>query len=111
MFFVGATLGNALSGVIPLPMDLLVGCGFVAVFAAAANTPLACILMGIELFGSGSSTFIGIACVVAFLFSSHTGIYKNQLVGFSKGMLKGTDDKKLKYQFHEGYYSVILLAI
>ena len=95
LFFVGATLGNALSGVIPLPMDLLVGCGFVAVFAAAANTPLACILMGIELFGSGSSTFIGIACVVAFLFSSHTGIYKNQLVGFSKGMLKGTDDKKL----------------
>ena len=51
--------------------------------------------MGIELFGGGSSTFIGIACVVAFLFSSHTGIYKNQLIGFSKGMISGTEDKKL----------------
>ena len=95
LFFVGATLGNALSGVIPLPMDLLAGCGFVAVFAAAANTPLACLLMGIELFGSGSASFIGLACVVAFLFSSHTGIYKSQLVGYSKGMIARKDNKKL----------------
>lgn len=95
LFFIGATLGNALSGVMPLPMDLLAGCGFVAVFAAAANTPLACILMGIELFGGGSSTFIGLACVVAFLFSSHTGIYKSQLIGFSKGMLSVGEKKKL----------------
>lgn len=95
LFFVGATLGNALSGVIPLPMDLLAGCGFVAVFAAAANTPIACLLMGIELFGSGASTFIGLACVVAFLFSSHTGIYKSQLIGWSKGMAGKNDNKKL----------------
>ena len=39
LFFVGATLGSALSAVVPLPMGLLAGIGFVAVFAGATNTP------------------------------------------------------------------------
>jgi H+/Cl- antiporter ClcA len=39
LFFIGATLGNALFLVFPLPMALLAGMGFVAVFAGATNTP------------------------------------------------------------------------
>ncbi len=50
LFFVGSTLGNALSGLLNLPVDLLAGLGFVAVFAAATRTPLACSMMAIELF-------------------------------------------------------------
>lgn len=57
LFFVGATLGSALSAVVPLPMGLLAGIGFVAVFAGATNTPIACTLMGIELLGQ-SQVFI-----------------------------------------------------
>ncbi|UTW65296.1 voltage-gated chloride channel family protein [bacterium SCSIO 12643] len=84
LFFVGATLGNALMWVLPLPMSLLAGMGFVAVFAGATNTPLACILMGIELFGIESGVFVAIACVVAYLFSGHTGIYTSQIIGSPK---------------------------
>lgn len=84
LFFIGATLGNALSYFIPLPMALLAGMGFVAVFAGAANTPLACIVMGIELFGIESGIFIAIACVVAYLFSGHTGIYGSQIIASPK---------------------------
>lgn len=84
LFFIGATLGSALSLLLPLPVDLLAAMGFVAVFAAAANTPLACVLMGIELFGSRHAVFIAIACLVAYLFSGHTGIYSSQLVGKRK---------------------------
>ncbi|MCK5883079.1 MAG: voltage-gated chloride channel family protein [Bacteriovoracaceae bacterium] len=84
LFFIGATLGNALSLFIPLPMALLAGMGFVAVFAGASNTPLACTIMGIELFGAGVEIFVGIACVVAYLFSGHGGIYAAQFVGTSK---------------------------
>ncbi len=50
LFFVGSTLGNSLSGPLNLPVDLLAGLGFVAVFAAATRTPLACSMMAIELF-------------------------------------------------------------
>jgi len=84
LFFVGATLGNALSKLVPLPMALLAGMGFVGVFAGATNTPIACTLMGIELFGTESGVFIALACVVAYLFSGHTGIYGSQIIGSVK---------------------------
>ncbi|MEX0884700.1 MAG: voltage-gated chloride channel family protein [Cyclobacteriaceae bacterium] len=84
LFFTGATLGNALSEFIPLPMALLAGMGFVGVFAGATNTPLACTLMGIELFGVASGVYIGLSCVLAYLFSGHGGIYHSQLIGSPK---------------------------
>ena len=84
LFFIGATLGNALSYFIPLPVGLLAGMGLVAVFAGATNTPLACILMGIELFGSECGVFVAIACVVSYLLSGHTSIYRSQVIGEPK---------------------------
>lgn len=84
LFFIGATLGSALSLLVPLPVGLLAGMGFVAVFSGATNTPIACTLMGIELFGSEGAVYIAIACVTAYLFSGHTGIYASQIVGASK---------------------------
>jgi H+/Cl- antiporter ClcA len=84
LFYIGATLGNALGHVLPLPFPLLAGLGFVAVFAGAANTPIASAIMAVELFGSGIGTYAGIACVVAYLFSGHTGIYRAQRVGHAK---------------------------
>lgn len=84
LFFIGATLGSALSLFIPLPFGLLAGMGFVAVFAGATNTPLACMLMGIELFGAESSVYIAIACVVSYLLSGNNSIYTKQKIGQAK---------------------------
>jgi H+/Cl- antiporter ClcA len=80
LFFIGATLGSALSVFIPLPVSLLAGMGFVAVFSGATHTPLACTIMGIELFGIESALFIGIACFIAYLASGSVGIYHSQTV-------------------------------
>lgn len=87
LFFIGATLGSFLSFIIPLPYGLLAGMGFVAVFSGAANTPLACIFMGVELFGTTSGIYVALACVTAYLFSGHTGIYKSQAIGSPKHLL------------------------
>ncbi len=84
LFFIGATLGNALVWIVPLPMDLLAGMGFVAVFAGATNTPIACIFMGIELFGADSAVYISLAVIIAYLFSGHSGIYSSQVIGNPK---------------------------
>lgn len=78
LFFIGACLGNALVWFIPLPVGLLAGLGFVAVFAGATNTLVACILMGVELFGIQTSPFVIIACVLAYLFSGHKSVYASQ---------------------------------
>lgn len=84
LFFIGATLGNALAWVVPLPTSLLAGMGFVAVFAGAANTPLACAFMALELFGTGSGVYTALACVVSYLFSGHKGIYHTQTIEVQK---------------------------
>jgi len=84
LFFIGATLGSFLSVFMPLPVELLAGMGFVAVFSGAANTPLACIFMGVELFGTDSGVFIALACITAYLFSGHKGIYRSQMIGSPK---------------------------
>ncbi len=84
LFFIGAALGNVVGRSLGLPIDLGAGLGFVAVFAGATNTPLACTLMGIELFGSDHAVYIAIACFVAYLFSGHTGIYNAQRIATPK---------------------------
>ena len=80
LFFIGATLGSALSFFIPLPTALLAGMGFVAVFAGATNTPLACMLMAIELFGSECGVYVSIACIVSYLLSGHNSVYSTQKI-------------------------------
>tara|TARA_R110000796_G_scaffold252571_1_gene387985 strand:+ start:28501 stop:29811 length:1311 start_codon:yes stop_codon:yes gene_type:complete len=86
LFYIGATLGNVLIWFIPLPMSLLAGMGFVAVFAGATNTPIACTIMGIELFGIESGVFIALACSTAYLFSGHSGVYSSQIIGSPKNV-------------------------
>lgn len=63
-------------------------------FAGATNTPIACTFMGIELFGIEPGIYLGIACVVAYLFSGHTGIYTSQVVGTPKHLLYLRDKGK-----------------
>lgn len=87
LFFIGATLGSFLSAYLPLPVGLLAGMGFVAVFSGAANTPLACIFMGMELFGTNSGIYMALACTMAYLFSGHSGIYRSQAIRNPKSSL------------------------
>lgn len=84
LFYIGATLGNALAPLLHMPFPLLAGIGFVAVFAGAANTPIASTLMAMELFGAEIGIYAMVACVVSYLFSGHTGIYRSQRVGHAK---------------------------
>jgi len=84
LFFIGAALGNALALLFGAPVDLFAAMGFIAVFAGATNTPLACTLMGVELFGGGNVLYFAIACFIAYYFSGHAGIYSSQKVSVAK---------------------------
>ncbi len=84
LFFVGATLGNALAVLSGAPVDLMAGLGFIAVFAGATNTPLACTLMGAELFGGQYVLYYAVACFTAYFFSGSSGIYSAQRRNRSK---------------------------
>jgi H+/Cl- antiporter ClcA len=98
LFYIGATLGNTLSGLLNAPVSLFAALGFIAVFAGATNTPIACTVMGMELFGPEHAMLFFVACFTAYLFSGHTGIYSAQLndVMMHKGYLR---QKLNKYRF------------
>lgn len=84
LFFIGACLGNALFALFDLPLSLLAGLGMISVFIGASNTPLAGIVMGIELFGTGISIPLAISVIFAYLSSGEKGIYHSQTIDSPK---------------------------
>lgn len=78
LFFIGAALGNVLGMSLGMPVELFAGLGLIAVFAGAAKTPLACTILGMELFGPHYALYFALACLVSYLVSGKTGIYRNQ---------------------------------
>jgi H+/Cl- antiporter ClcA len=78
LFFIGAALGNALGRALGIPIALAAGVGLAALFAAAANTPLALSIMAIELLGPNVVPHVVIVSVLAYLVSGHRGIYPAQ---------------------------------
>lgn len=85
LFVIGATLGATAAHVLDAPPELLAAVGFVAVFAGATNTPLACTVMGIELFGTGALVYVALGCAISYVFSAHRGIYESQRVDRRSG--------------------------
>jgi H+/Cl- antiporter ClcA len=81
LFFIGAGLGLALEGPLHMPAGSLSALGLVALFGAAAKTPLACTLLAVELFGASMLVPAAVACTLAFAVSGRTGIYKAQRAG------------------------------
>ncbi len=102
LFFVGAALGHTLAQLLHAPIDLFAGLGLVAVFAGATNTPLACTLMGIELFGSDHTLYLAMACFLAYLFSGHSGIYLSQRVGTPKVLHLSRHSERTLAQIRSG---------
>ncbi len=80
LFYIGATLGDTLSAVLNAPVSLFAALGFIAVFAGATNTPLACTFMGVELFGGEHALLFAVACFTAYIFSGHGSIYSAQRI-------------------------------
>jgi Chloride channel protein EriC len=99
LFFIGATLGNVIASHLGMPVDLFAGLGFIAVFAGATNTPLACTIMGVELFGGEHVVYFAIACFIAYYFSGHSGIYSSQRISVSKANLRDhlSEKNTIKY--------------
>lgn len=84
LFAIGATLGSSLSSWIGLAAPFLAALGFIAVFSGATNTPIACFIMGVELFGADGAVYMFMACIISYLCSGHSGIYTSQRIGVSK---------------------------
>jgi len=92
LFFIGSTLGNTLSGLMDAPAGLFAALGFLAVFSGATNTPIACTIMGAELFGPDYLFYFAIACFISYLSSGDSGIYMEDQKSSDE-----TDEVRKKY--------------
>lgn len=78
LFVIGATLGNTVGQLLGLPLAMAAGVGMAALFAAAANTPLALTVMAAELLGAPVLPHVAIVAVVACLLCGRRSIYPAQ---------------------------------
>jgi H+/Cl- antiporter ClcA len=103
LFYIGATLGNTFANLLDAPVSLFAALGFIAVFSGATKTPVACTVMGMELFGPQYTVLFAVACFVAYLFSGHSGIYTAQRSAvpgdYGRHGRQYIKEKLSKYQF------------
>ena len=78
--FVGATCGSFFAYYLGLNMQAVSAMGFVALLAGATNTPIACTILAMELFGAKIAPFAAIACCTAYMVVGHRSLYTGQLM-------------------------------
>jgi len=86
LFVVGATLGSTLAEPLSLDPRLAAAATLAAVFGAASNTPIACAILAVELFGGGLAVPAAVVCIVAYAVSPERGIYDGQRTGATKDL-------------------------
>jgi H+/Cl- antiporter ClcA len=84
LFFIGATSGVALARATGLEPGVGAAFGFVSVLAAAANTPIAAAVMGMELLPHELGVYAALCAGTAFLLVGHRSVYASQKLGLSK---------------------------
>ena len=83
-FCIGATFGCVLGGLLGLDAGLAAAVGLVGLFCCATNSPLASIILSIEMFGSANLYLFAFVCVICFVLSGNSGLYASQIIEFSK---------------------------
>lgn len=85
IFYVGATSGVLFGHVLGDHVALFAALGFVSVLAGTTNSPIASIIMAVELFGTQISHYAAISVVISFLITGHRSVFPSQRIGkFSK---------------------------
>lgn len=84
MLFIGTTFGNVWGNLIKGNIQFFSAVGMVAFLSACSNTPIAAIIISLELFGGKVGVFAAIACGISYLVVGHDSIYPTQLFMLSK---------------------------
>ncbi len=87
-FCIGASFGCLLGGLLGLDPGICGALGLIGLFCCATNSPIASILLSIEMFGGSNLYLFALVCVICFVLSGNSGLYASQIIQFSKADLK-----------------------
>ena len=83
-FCIGATFGLLAGGWLGMEPEIAAALGLVGLFCCATNSPLASIVLSVEMFGSTNLHLFALVCVICFVMSGQTGLYASQINQFDK---------------------------
>lgn len=94
-FCIGATFGCVLGGLLGLDPGIAAALGLVGLFCCATNSPLASIVLSIEMFGGANLYLFALVCVICFVLSGNSGLYASQIIEFSKAEISGSRQSRV----------------
>lgn len=83
-FFVGATFGCVFGGLIGLNPSFAAALGLVGLFCGVTNSPIASLILSVELFGAEGLPYFAIVCALSFMLSGYFSLYKSQIIVYDK---------------------------
>lgn len=93
-FFVGATLGSSVSGLINLPLESSTALGMIGVFCSATSLPITSMAMSLEYFGGGEMVAIIIVMTISYIISGFYDILvENKLPKEKEKLFEGSVHK------------------
>ena len=87
-FCIGATFGCVVGGLLGLDAGICGALGLIGLFCCATNSPIASIVLSIEMFGGVNLHLFALVCVICFVLSGQTGLYASQTQQFDKASEK-----------------------
>ena len=88
-FCIGATFGCVLGGFLGLDAGMAGALGLIGLFCCATNSPLASILLSVEMFGGTNIHLFAFMCVICFVLSGNYGLYASQILEYDKANMLG----------------------
>ena len=87
-FCIGATFGCLLGGFLGLEAGTAAAVGLVGLFCCVTNSPLASIVLSLEMFGGANLYLFSFVCVICFVLSGNSGLYASQIFLFNKSAVE-----------------------
>ncbi len=79
-FCIGATFGCLLGGALGLDPGISAALGLVGLFCCATKSPLASIVLSLEMFGGTNVYLFALICVICSVLSGKSGLYATQVL-------------------------------
>ena len=83
-FCIGATFGCVVGAALGLESGIAAALGLIGLFCCATNSPLASIVLSVEMFGGANLYLFALTCVICFVLSGTSGLYASQIMKYEK---------------------------
>lgn len=93
-FCIGATFGCVVGGLLGLDPGFAAALALVGLFCCATNSPLASVVLSVEMFGSSNLWLFALISMVCFVLSGSGGLYGSQIIRYPKALQLGKQSEK-----------------